>query len=261
MSEMARLFGARAGAYASFRPHYPPALFNWLAAHSPARQCALDIACGNGQASRPLRAHFDRVLACDASLEQLSAVELRDIQCLAATAEALPLAGGRCDLIVVAQALHWFATPAFFREVQRLLKPGGLFCAWCYGLMRIDPALDALIDRLYHDTLADHWPPGRASIEAGYRDLQPPFARIAVPAFAIELQWNLDHLTGYLRTWSAVQRWEQAHGRDPITDLEPSLREAWGDIGAQRSVCWPLHLVAGFPKATPEQPSAKLQGG
>ena len=30
MSEIAQLFGARAGAYASFRPDYPAALFDWL---------------------------------------------------------------------------------------------------------------------------------------------------------------------------------------------------------------------------------------
>ncbi|MES2818575.1 MAG: class I SAM-dependent methyltransferase [Pseudomonadota bacterium] len=253
MSEMARLFGAKAGAYASFRPHYPHALFAWLAAHSPGRQYALDIACGNGQASLPLREHFDQVLACDASVEQLrAAVQAPGIHCLAATAEALPLAAGRFDLIVVAQALHWFATPAFFQEAGRLLKPGGLFCAWCYGLMRIDPALDALIDRLYHDTLAAYWPPGRSSIDAGYLDLQPPFARVTVPASAIELQWSIDHLIGYLRTWSAVQRWEQAHGHDPIADLEPTLREAWGDIDIQRNVRWPLHFLAGFPTATPK---------
>ena len=48
MSDIARLFGNRAGAYASFRPQYPPALFDWLAANSPAHGRVLDIACGNG---------------------------------------------------------------------------------------------------------------------------------------------------------------------------------------------------------------------
>ena len=55
---------------------------------------------------------------------------------------------------MVAQALHWFATPAFFSEVTPPAQtPGGLFCAWCYSLMRIDPELDALIDQLYWHTL------------------------------------------------------------------------------------------------------------
>ena len=72
MSDIAQLFGARADVYANFRPVYPSALFDWLAAHSPGRDLALDIACGNGQASHPLLPHFDTVLACDASVEQLA---------------------------------------------------------------------------------------------------------------------------------------------------------------------------------------------
>ncbi|RJG10476.1 class I SAM-dependent methyltransferase [Pseudomonas cavernicola] len=248
MSEIARLFGARAGAYASFRPAYPAELFAWLAEHSPARQRALDIACGNGQASRPLLAYFEQVLACDASVEQLTASqELQGIELFAADAEALPLAASSLDLIVVAQALHWFATPAFFAEVRRLLKPGGLFCAWCYSLMRIDPALDAVIDEFYSNTLNGYWPQGRASVDAGYRDLQAPFSLIQLPPFAIGVEWSFEHLLGYLRTWSAVQRWERQHGHDPVTELTPTLRHAWGDLNQPRFVRWPLHFLAGFP--------------
>ncbi|MET1081350.1 MAG: class I SAM-dependent methyltransferase [Pseudomonas sp.] len=248
MSDVVALFGARTQAYASFRPHYPPALFHWLAAHSPAHRCALDIACGNGQASAPLLEHFDRVLACDASLEQLRAMpDAPRLSRFAANAETQPLPSACLDLIVVAQALHWFATPAFFSEAARLLKPGGLFCAWCYGLMRIEPLLDRVIEQFYRVTLAGHWPPGRASVDAGYRDVQPPFPRLQPPTFALQAQWSFGHLLGYLRTWSAVQRWEQMHGRDPLAELHEPLRQAWGDINRPRLVHWPLHFLMGFP--------------
>ncbi|WP_252274579.1 class I SAM-dependent methyltransferase [Pseudomonas subflava] len=248
MNEIARLFGNRASAYASFRPHYPPALFAWLAAHSPGRERALDIACGNGQASQPLLAHFHQVLACDASPEQLRAApDLHGVDCFAADAAAQPLADASLDLVTVAQALHWFATPAFFAEARRLLRPGGLFCAWCYSLLRIDDALDAVIDDFYRNTLSGYWPEGRASVDAGYRDIQPPFARIEVPAFAIELEWQLEQLVGYLATWSAVQKLERASGRDPVRELLPELRRAWGDEQQKRFVRWPLHFLAGYP--------------
>lgn len=248
MSEIARLFGARADAYASFRPHYPVALFDWLAASSPGHQRALDIACGNGQASRPLLRHFDLVLACDGSPEQLlAAPDLQGIHCFAANAEAQPLTDASLDLIVVAQALHWFATPAFFAEVRRLLKPNGLFCAWCYSLLRITPELDVLLDDFYSTTLGPYWPAGRASVDAGYRDIQAPFPRLQPPPFAIELQWDLPQLLGYLSTWSAVQRLQQASGRDPLLDLLPQLEKAWGAPQQQRFVRWPLHFLAGRP--------------
>ncbi|MHA6495463.1 class I SAM-dependent methyltransferase [Pseudomonas borbori] len=247
MHDVSQLFGVRADGYAQFRPHYPEQLFAWLADQSPATGCALDIACGNGQASLPLSKHFTQVLACDSSFEQLRAAEAPAVMLFAANAEAQPLGDNSLDLIVVAQALHWFATPAFFREVARLLRPDGLFCAWCYGLMQVDPQVDQLITRFYSSTLAGCWPEGRSSIEAGYRDISTPFPRIEVPQMAIEAQWTFAHLLGYLRTWSAVQRWENLHGRDPVADLAPALREAWGDIKKPRFVHWPLHFLAGKP--------------
>ena len=249
MSEIPRLFGNRAAAYSSFRPQYPDALFAWLAATCLERERALDIACGNGQASRPLRGLFNQVLACDASAEQLlAAPDLQGLGCFAAEASAQPLADASVDLIVVAQALHWFATPAFFAEAHRLLKPDGLFCAWCYNLLRIDDRVDAVIDDFYWNTLASYWPAGRASVDAGYQDIQPPFATLEMPSFAIELHWNLEQLTGYLGTWSAVQKLEQASGSDPISQLLPKLQQAWGNSQQKRLVRWPLHFITGFPR-------------
>ncbi len=245
---VSQLFGARADAYASFRPHYPKSLFAWLAAQCPEHLRALDIACGNGQASHPLREHFEQVLACDASLEQLQAgADQAGLQLFVAEAQAQPLPSHSLDLIVVAQALHWFATPAFFAEVRRLLKPGGVFCAWCYSLMRIDAELDALIDDFYWNTLGGYWPAGRASVDAGYRDIDNPFKALTPPASAIEVSWTLEQLLGYLRTWSAVQRYEQQNGGDPLLQLQPKLRQAWGDAKQPRFVRWPLHFLAGTP--------------
>ena len=245
---ISQLFGARADAYVSFRPHYPVSLFIWLAAQCPEHLHALDIACGNGQASRPLLKHFKQVLACDASLEQLQAVEGQtELQLFVAEAQTQPLPSQSLDLIVVAQALHWFATPAFFAEVSRLLKPGGVFCAWCYSLMRIDAELDALIDDFYWNTLSGYLPTGRASVDAGYRDIDNPLKALTPPASTIEASWTLEQLLGYLRTWSAVQRYEQQNGADPLLQLQPKLRQAWGDAKQPRFVRWPLHFLAGTP--------------
>ena len=245
---MSQLFGARADAYASFRPHYPASLFSWLAAQCASHQRAQDIACGSGQASRPLRQHFKQVLASDASLKQVVAGKnYAGVQRFVAEAHAQPLPNHSLDLIVVAQALHWFATPAFFSEVRRLLKPGGVFCAWCYSLMRIDDELDALIDDLYWNTLGGYWPAGRASVDVGYSDIDNPFTPCTPPTSAIESSWTLEHLLGYLRTWSAVQRYEQENATDPVSQLLPELQQIWGDAKQPRFVRWPLHFLAGTP--------------
>jgi SAM-dependent methyltransferase len=248
MGDSVRLFSIRSDDYAQFRPTYPDSLFDWLADQCPRTRCALDVAAGSGQATLPLLARFDHVAACDASADQLIGhSNWQSAQRFAAQAERLPLRDGLADLMVVAQALHWFATPAFFAEAKRVLTPDGLFCSWCYSLLQIEPTLDAVIARLHGQTLGDYWPQGRASVDAGYRDIQVPFVTIEPPELAIEAHWNMHQLLGYLRTWSAVKQWQQVHGRDPVAQLAPELAQLWGDPERQRRIRWPLHFLAGYP--------------
>ena len=247
MSTVAELFGAQAGAYASYRPDYPASLFTWLAQHSPGRQRALDIACGNGQASLPLSGYFSLVLASDASLAQLQNAKAHNgVHYYVAPAEHQPLASASLDLIVVAQALHWFAHDSFFAEAERLLKPGGLFCAWCYSLMSINTELDSIIHDFYWHNLHGYWPAGRESVDRGYRDIQLPWAAITPPELALQAQWTLPHLLGYLHTWSALQRLAAEQGQDPLLALYPQLQHAWGDPEQARHINWPLHFVTGI---------------
>ncbi|MDP3847286.1 MAG: class I SAM-dependent methyltransferase [Pseudomonas sp.] len=254
MRAISELFGASASNYANYRPHYPAPLFAWLAQHSPANLLALDIGCGNGQASRPLCEHFAQVLACDGSFAQLAAAEPRaNLQLLVADARQLPIAPDSLDLIIVAQALHWFADAAFFAQVSRLLKPDGLFCAWCYGLLRVNPAVDVIIEQLYHHSLKAYWPSGRSSVDCGYSDIAAPFPRLQLPAFAMQQQWTLSQLLGYLNTWSAVQLCTQQRG-NPLEALLPTLSRAWGDPQQSHNVSWPLHFLAGYPSQPDASP-------
>src|SRR5262245_46897205 len=64
-------FSARAADYALYRPSYPAGLAPYLAGLAPGRRLALDCGCGTGQFSVLLAAEFDRVVAIDASPEQI----------------------------------------------------------------------------------------------------------------------------------------------------------------------------------------------
>ncbi len=248
MGDSVRLFSIRSDDYAQYRPTYPDPLFAWLTRQAPRTRIAVDVACGTGQATIPLLGRFAQVLAFDASVDQLGgATGWGDAQRIAAHADRLPLRDGVADLMVIAQALHWFATPSFFAEARRVLAPDGLFCAWCYSLPRIDSALDECIDRFHGDTLGSYWPAGRASVDAGYRDIHPPFVPLTPPDFAIEAHWSLDQLLGYLRTWSAVKEWQRVQGRDPVAEWETEFTQRWGLPASRRPIRWPLHFIAGYP--------------
>jgi len=58
-------------------------------------------------------------------------------------------------------------------------------------------------------------------------------------------QWNMAHLLGYLRSWSATQRFIAANQRDPLDEIADDLRVAWGDTKRKRQVVWPLILRVG----------------
>lgn len=240
-------FAPVAGAYADYRPTYPAGLFEWLANQVPGRRLAWDCACGSGQASVDLARHFDQVWATDAS-----AAQLRDarpdprVAYHEAPAEASGLADATVDLVTVAQALHWFDRPRFYAEARRVLKPGGVLAVWTYGVQRLDtPAIDALVQHFYRETVGPYWPPERAWVESGYQQLEFPFAEWPAPAFAMTADWSLSQLLGYFASWSATGRYRQATGEDPVAGLAERLTPVWGDPAHPRTVTWPLAVRVG----------------
>jgi ubiquinone/menaquinone biosynthesis C-methylase UbiE len=238
------LFSLQAADYARFRPVYPPELYAWLAAQAPARGLAIDVGTGNGQAAVALAAHFARVIGVEPSDGQrANATGAPHVEYRAGAAEATGVAAASADLLTVAQAFHWFKQDAFFAEVRRVVRPGGCLALWCYGLASITPAVDAAVHHYYEDLLGPFWEPERRLVEQGYRGVAVPFDEIPSPAFAMHLSWSLEHLLGYLGTWSPRKPFHARHGQDPLELALPRLREAWGDA-AERAVEWPLSVRA-----------------
>jgi len=239
-------FSQQASLYKDFRPHYPDALFQFLAEQSPERQTVCDIATGNGQAIGQLQPLFERVVAFDLSLSQLQQAQTHpQVLFGQALSEALPLQTQSLDLITAAQALHWFDHPRFYAEVRRVLKPGGVIAAWTYKLLNIAPEIDQLIQHFHGTIVGPWWPKERQLVENGYKDIPFPFEPIAAPAFTMTAQWNYSQLLGYLGTWSAVQRYKNDKGTDPVLQIADQLRECWGDISQPQQVSWPLPLLVG----------------
>jgi SAM-dependent methyltransferase len=238
-------FSRQSDGYARYRPRYPAALFADLARAAPGTELAWDCATGSGQAAVALAEHFALVAASDASPAQLARAQPHPrVAYLAATSEQVPLAGGCVDLTVIAQALHWFDLDAFYAEVKRVLRPGGLIAALAYGLHKISPSVDAVIDRLYTDIVGPYWPEERRHIDAGYASLPFPFGPVALGSYAMTANWSLSQLLGYLRTWSAVQRYADARGEDSVALIEPELQSAWG-VQPEQQVVWPLIVRCG----------------
>lgn len=246
MSAFKDHFSSATPAYAAYRPGYPPALFAWLAGLTQGHELVWDCATGSGQAALGLAAHFRRVLATDASAAQIaSAQACSGVDYRTAAAEASGLETASADLITVAQAAHWFDLPAFYAEARRVLKPGGVLALWCYERLAVSPVLDASIAAFYDGLLGVYWPPERQLVEAGYRTLDFPFTEVAPPEFDMTASWNLDQLLGYFSTWSALKRYREATGDDPLPALRRTLAASWVSPDQPKAMKWPLSLRVG----------------
>jgi SAM-dependent methyltransferase len=240
-------FSCLAATYASFRPRYPPALFDYLAQSCPQRELAWDCACGSGQATLDLAQRFDAVLATDASAAQLaSAPPHARVRYRVAPAEESGLEATSVDIVTVAQALHWFELAPFYAEVDRVLRSDGVLAAWTYGVLHVaGERIDRLIQEFYWDTLKPYWPAERQLVESGYRSLPFVFAEMTPPTFEMQEDWSLRGLIGYIRSWSATARYVDRNAVDPAGMLEESMARIWGNPDELRRISWPLSLRIG----------------
>ncbi len=244
--EWADHFSATAADYSRYRPLYPPALFEYLVSIAPSRDVAWDCGAGNCQAALALAPYFDTVVATDASWPQLVASPHRaNVLRAVSRAEHCPLPTNSVSLITIAQALHWFAGSAFYSEAKRVATRGAVIAAWSYMLARFEPPVDAVLERFYTDVIGAYWPPEREHVVKKYQSLPFPFAEITPPSHEMSALWTLDHLLGYIGTWSAVKRARAAIGSDPLLELATQLEAVWGAPHVAKPVTWPLGMRVG----------------
>jgi SAM-dependent methyltransferase len=209
---------------------------------------ALDCATGNGQAARGLSAYFDRVVATDASPEQIARAEPQPgIEYRVARADESDLPDQFVDLVTAAQALHWLEPEPFFAEVKRVLDPGGAVAVWSYGDPVLDtPELQRILHSFNRGTIESYWLPERQLVLDGYASVPFPFREVPTPTFTLSRRCTLEELIGYVRSWSATARFVAEHGTAEVERLESDLCRPWGDASERHRVDAPIFLRAGY---------------
>lgn len=240
------LFSDHAATYAAARPEYPEELFRFIVGLSPGRESAWDCATGNGQAARDLARYFTKVIATDASVDQIAqAPPAANIEYRVATAEQSGLPDKAVQLVTVAQALHWLDHDRFYPEVRRVTVRGGVFAAWSYGACSAGADLEGLLREFEFVTVGPYWHAGRRWVDEGYRTIPFPFAEGPAPTFQLRVRWNLRQLGLYLSSWSAVAAYRRERGEDPVVPVLERIAHHWGAPETVRDVAWPLALRVG----------------
>ena len=239
-------FSKQAYEYTRYRPHYPAQLFEYLAELTTEHQLAWDCATGSGQAALGLAIYFEKIIATDASDKQIANATAHDrITYIVAPAEETEIASRSVDLIVVAQALHWFDLDKFYGEVRRVSKSGGVLAAWSYSLFRISPSIDRVVDRFYTEVVGPFWPVERKFVDDKYQSIAFPFREFTSPTFNMEVKWSFKHLLGYMGTWSSVQKFREKNKADPLESFARDLQQVWGRPEKEKRIRWPINMRVG----------------
>lgn len=225
-------FSHDSGNYAKYRPQYPKELFQFIKSELHSHEKAWDCGTGNGQVAAELAQFMERVEATDISQNQImNAQKKANILYSNQPAEKSSFNDKSFDLIIVAQAIHWFIFEQFYREVKRCLKPGGLFAVIGYGLFKSNAETNKIMQHFYNQIIGEYWDKERTYLDKNYRTIPFPFKEQQTPKFNQVYNWTIEHLLGYLRTWSAVEHYRKKHHKDPVAVIEPELRETFGASG------------------------------
>ncbi len=154
----ANRFSGFAELYDAVRPVPATVLADVITRYAGGDQPALvvDLGCGTGLSTRWAAGWSSEVIGVEPSddmrVRAATVTQPPNVRYVAGWSNATALAGGRADVVLAVQALHWMQPASTFTEVARILRPGGVFaaldCDW-------PPAVgDAAAEQAWHTARA-----------------------------------------------------------------------------------------------------------
>lgn len=132
MTDTVERFSNRVENYIKYRPDYPREIVAFLAENCGLTTASViaDIGCGPGISSRMFLENGNRVIGVEpnaamrhAAAEQMAAYGAFSV--VDGTSEQTTLPDASVDMVIAAQAFHWFDAEKTRPEFQRILTPGG----------------------------------------------------------------------------------------------------------------------------------------
>jgi SAM-dependent methyltransferase len=138
-----RRFSRTVDNYRRYRPSYPEALVDWIVGHLAPRARVVDVGAGTGIFTRLLASRALDVIGVEPNADMRGAAEREGgARYLDGEAARLPLPSESADLIIAAQAFHWFPLDATLAEWRRVCRRDG-WCGVAFNLRVSTPFADA----------------------------------------------------------------------------------------------------------------------
>ena len=132
MIDSVERFSDRVANYVKYRPGYPPAMMDFFRGRLglTASSMVADIGSGTGLSAKPFLLNGNAVFGVEPNAAMREAAEaflkeFSNFRSVDGTSSESTLSARSVDLIVAAQAFHWFEPEATREEFKRILKPGG----------------------------------------------------------------------------------------------------------------------------------------
>jgi SAM-dependent methyltransferase len=218
--EQSRSFGKVVVDYERGRPSYPTDAVQWLV--DGARR-VVDLGAGTGKFTASLVGAGREIVAVEPQEQMAKQLNGAIVGAFAvcAGAEALPIRGGWADVVVVAQAFHWFDQERSLPEIARVLSPGGrLSLVWNVRDKSVD-----WVAELSRIAGQDNSAATRASLDAS-----PYFAPFESRRFRMVQVLDRDSLIAHVRSRSMVASLPESERADVVErvmhlwDTHPDLR-------------------------------------
>jgi SAM-dependent methyltransferase len=124
--------------YDRFRPQPPPVLIEMLPrlADSDRPKLVVDLGSGTGLSARVWGSAAEEVVGVEPNETMRrfaeGASKASNVRYLGGSAYATGVPDSSADIVTAAQSLQWMRPNDLFPEVARILRPGGVFCAYNY---------------------------------------------------------------------------------------------------------------------------------
>lgn len=212
--------------YERGRPGYPQEAVRWLVGDEPCD--VLDLGAGTGKLTRTLVALGHRVTAVEPLEEmraQLVAV-LPDVRTLDGKAEAIPMPDASVDVVVSAQAFHWFDHDDALPEIARVLRPGGRIALVWNSRDDRDPWMARLSAIIGNETIEE-------TDVVPVLEASGLFGPVETKSFAFEQVLDRDGLLDLVLSRSYLAKLP-APEREPVLDAVGALYDETAQDGGVR---------------------------